>query len=98
MNNLANTYKRIVSGINQQQLLSAKIMQRSNLIILPLVFTSFIVGAMSEYNQDPALYFVFTVVNALLGIAILFFHSTGNGQVRDYLSKVKGRMTGKIVA
>ena len=34
----------------------------------------------------------------LLGIAILFFHSTGNGQVRDYLSKVKGRMTGKIVA
>ena len=53
---------------------------------------------MSEYNQDVALYFVFTVVNGILGITILFFHSTGNGQVRDYLSKVKGKMTGKIVA
>ena len=78
-------YRRI-PGLDQQQLLSAKIMQRTNLIIMPLVFASFIIGFMSEYNQDEALYGTFTAINACLGVAVFFFHSTGNEQVRDKLS------------
>ena len=39
----AANYRRI-PGMDQQQLLSAKIMQRTNLIIMPLVFISYVIG------------------------------------------------------
>ena len=44
-------YYRSLPGMDQQQLVSAKIMQRSNLLIMILVFVSWIIGAMAEYNQ-----------------------------------------------
>ena len=78
----AAEYKRM-PGCDQQQLLSAKIMQKTNLIIMPLVFISFLIGVMAEYNQDVALYSTFTAMNACLGAAIFFFHSTGNEHVRE---------------
>ncbi len=42
---------RTLPGMDQNQLLSAKIMQRSNLLIMILVFISWVLGAMAEYNQ-----------------------------------------------
>ena len=80
----AENYRRI-PGLDQGQWLSAKIMQRTNLIITPLVFASFILGFLSEYNQDVALYSTFTAVNTFLGAAVFFFHCTGNERVREKL-------------
>ena len=42
---------RTLPGTDQNQLVSAKIMQRSNLLIMILVFISWVIGAMAEYNQ-----------------------------------------------
>ena len=39
----AANYRRI-PGMDQQELLSARIMQKTNLIIMPMVFVSFILG------------------------------------------------------
>ena len=47
-------------------------------------------GIMAEYNQDVALYSTFTVVNACLGAAIFFFHSTGNEAVRAKIGGLVG--------
>lgn len=83
----AAEYRRL-PGCDQQQLLSAKIMQRTNLIIMPLVFVSFIIGAMAEYNQNVALYGTFTAINVCLGAAIFFFHTTGNEAVREKIGNL----------
>ena len=80
----AENYRRI-PGLDQGQWLSAKIMQRTNLIITPLVFASFILGFLSEYNQDVALYSTFTAVNTFLGAAVFFFFCSGNERVREKL-------------
>ena len=73
---------RKLPGIDQRQQTSAKIMQRSNLIIMPMVFVSFLLGTLSSYEQNPGLYGTFTLVNGILGGSIFFFHSTGNEQVK----------------
>jgi len=62
----ASEYRRL-PGVDQQQLVSAKFMQRSILIILPLVFISFIIGMLSEYEQNVPLYGTFTILNGILG-------------------------------
>lgn len=51
---------------------------------MPLVFASWVVGMLSEYEQDLALYGTFSVLNGIVGAVIFFFHSTGNQQVRAY--------------
>ena len=50
----------------QKQLISAKIMQRSNVVIMPLVFASWLVGLYAEYEQNVALYGTFTILNGVL--------------------------------
>ena len=72
---------RKLPGIDQRQQTSAKIMQRSNLIIMPLIFASFSVGTLATYEQNPGLYGTVTLINGILGGAIFFFHSTGNERV-----------------
>ncbi len=62
----AAEYRRL-PGIDQQQLVSSKIMQRTGVIIMPLVFASFLIGMMSEYEQNVALYGTFTILNGILG-------------------------------
>ena len=79
-------YRRL-PGMDQQQLVSAKIMQRTNLIIMPLIFVSYVVGVLSEYNQNVALYSTFTLLNGIIGGCVFFFHSTGNEQVREKLTR-----------
>ena len=49
----------------QKQLISAKIMQRSNVVIMPLVFASWLVGLYAEYEQNVALYGTFTILNGV---------------------------------
>jgi len=62
----AAEYRRL-PGIDQQQLVSAKFMQRSIIIILLLVLFSYFIGMFSEYQQDWKLYSIFTVLNGVLG-------------------------------
>ena len=76
---------RKLPGLDQDQYQSAKIMQRSNLIIMPLVFISWFIGVMSEYEQDVALYGVFTILNGILGATIFLCHCSGNEDVREKL-------------
>jgi len=78
---------RKLPGIDQRQQTSAKIMQRSNLIIMPLVFASFLTGTLAAYEQDPGLYGTFTLINGMLGGSVFFFHCTGNERVRALLVK-----------
>lgn len=79
---------RKLPGIDQRQHVSAQIMQRTNLIIMPLVFVSFCVGSMAEYENNVPLYGTFTLINGICGGCIFFFHCTGNEQVRAKLTKV----------
>merc|ERR1719219_228658 len=79
---------RKLPGIDQRQQMSAKIMQRTNLIIMPLSFVTFSMGSLAEYENNIALYSTFTLLNGILGATIFFFHSTGNEQVRAKLVKL----------
>ena len=76
---------RKLPGLDQDQYVSAKIMQRSNLAIMPLVFISFLIGVMSEYEQNVALYGIFTILNGILGVVIFLTHCSGNEDVREKL-------------
>ena len=62
----------------------------SNFLFASVSSFYFVLGVMAEYNQDVALYSTFTVVNACLGAAIFFFHSTGNESVRAKISSLMG--------
>lgn len=90
--NAANNYKNLpdtLTKVDEAQLTSAKIMQRTSaLFILPLLLASFICGTFSEYDQNAYLYGIFTILNALLGAMILFFHSSANHNVRGFLAKL----------
>ena len=48
---------------------------------MPLTFVSFMTGTLATYEQDPALYGTFTLVNGMLGASVFFFHCTGNERV-----------------
>ncbi|CAG0884538.1 unnamed protein product [Darwinula stevensoni] len=64
--------------INQSQFFSARISQRTNLFIMPMVFASWVVGMLSEYEQNLPLYGTFSVMNGVLGGMVFFFHCMGN--------------------
>merc|ERR1712150_27524 len=67
---------------NEEQRTTAKVIQRTLLLILPLVFTSFILGTLAEFEQNIYLYSVFTLVNGILGAIIFSFHTSANAKVR----------------
>ncbi len=55
---------------------------RSTLVfILPLVFASYMLGALAEYEQNIYLYSVFTLVNGVLGGMIFVCHCFANARV-----------------
>ena len=57
---------------------------RSTLVfILPLVFASYMLGALAEYEQNIYLYSVFTLVNGVLGGMIFVCHCFANARVKD---------------
>ena len=80
---------------DQKSLTSAKIMQRTNVVIMPLVFASFLVGVLAEYEQNIPLYGTFTILNGCLGAAILVLHCSSNEVVRDKLKKVYKHLSKK---
>ena len=63
----------------QQQ--SAKYMQGSLILRLALCAISFILGSLAQFEQNIGLYFVFSVINGVLGGVIFFFHCTSNERV-----------------
>ena len=63
----------------------AKVNRRGLSIIMPMVFASFIVGMMAQYDQDVGLFGIFTILNAILGAIIFIFHCSGNEDVREKL-------------
>lgn len=70
-------------GINKAQRTSAKFSQRTNLVIMPCVFAHMIVGMLSEYEQNLPLYSIFTILNSVTGVLVLFLHCFNNQQVRS---------------
>nr|XP_045582766.1 adhesion G-protein coupled receptor D1-like [Procambarus clarkii] len=87
----AAEYKPL-KGIDKGQLTSAKFSQRTNLIIMPLVFSHMLLGMLSLYEQNLALYSIFSLLNSITGVCILFFHCSNNQQVRLKLKAVIGKM------
>ncbi|MCL4148646.1 UNVERIFIED_CONTAM: hypothetical protein GTU68_021001 [Idotea baltica] len=67
--------------MDDTQLLSAKISQRTNLIILPFVIAHMLVGIMSEYEQNLPLYGIFSIPNGITGGLVFFLHCSNNQQV-----------------
>ena len=53
---------------DRKQLTSARIMQRTNMVIMPLVFASYIVGVYAEYEQNVPLYGTFTILNGVINL------------------------------
>lgn len=80
----AANYKPL-KGVDKSQLLSAKISQRTNLIIMPLVFSHWMVGMLSEYEQNLPLYGTFSILNGVTGVAVFLLHCSNNQQVRAKL-------------
>ncbi|XP_068212022.1 adhesion G-protein coupled receptor D1-like [Palaemon carinicauda] len=90
----AANYK-VLKDIDESQLVSAKISQRTNLIIMPLVFSHWVVGMLSEYEQNLPLYGIFSILNSVTGVVVFILHSSNNQLVREKIkscfSKVKGK-------
>ena len=76
-----------LENVDEAQRITAKVIQRTLIIILPMVFTSFILGTLAEFEQNIYIYSIFTIVNGILGAIIFSFHISANATVR---SKVKG--------
>lgn len=81
-----------LKGTNKVAKTTAQISQRTLLIILPLVFASFVCGTIANYQQDPVLYGSFTILNGVLGGAMMFFHITSNEKTRELVNKIKNKL------
>ncbi len=81
-----------MEGIDERQRTTAKIMQRTLLLILPLVFVSFVLGSWAEYQQNIYLYSLFTLCNGIVGGVVFFFHCTANATVRQAVVSFKNKL------
>jgi len=61
--------------------MSAKFSQRTNLILLPMVYAHWILGVLSEYQQNLALYSIFSLFNGILGVMVMLLHCSNNEMV-----------------
>lgn len=75
-------YKKL-NGVDNEQFFSAKVSQRTNLFILAFVFASYIVGVLSDHEQNLALYGTFSSLNSVLGVLVFLGHTMGN-QIVNY--------------
>lgn len=69
------------TGASNKQRVSAKISQRGNLVILFFVVAHMLTGMLSEYEQNLALYGVFSILNGLTGVLVFLFHSSASEAV-----------------
>ena len=77
-----------LKGTSKVEKTTAAICQRTLLIILPLTFASFVCGTIAEYEQNPAMYGGFTIINGVLGGVMMFFHITSNEKTRELIHKL----------
>lgn len=78
-----------LNDVDKRQRRTAKIMQRTLIFILPLVFCSFAIGTLAEYEQNIYLYSIFTIINGVVGGIVFFFHCTANESVRAILDRFR---------
>ncbi|TRY77046.1 hypothetical protein TCAL_03852 [Tigriopus californicus] len=81
-----------LDDVDKRQRKTAKIMQRTLIFILPLVFCSFAIGTLAEYEQNIYLYSIFTIINGVVGGIVFFFHCTANESVRDILDRFRKKL------
>ena len=81
-----------LEGSDEAQRMSAKVMHGSLFPRLMICFISFIIGSMATYQQITFEYFVFTVLNGILGFVIFFFHCTSNETVSFWIFKTRFNM------
>jgi len=81
-----------LEGTDEMDKTTAQISQRTLLIILPLVFASYVIGTIATFEQNPALYGAFTIINGVLGGIVLFFHVTSNVKTRELVTKIKKKI------
>ena len=86
----------ISPGEDLAQQTSAKYMQRTLIVRLGLCFVSFVIGSLAQHEQNIGLYFVFSVINGILGGAIFFFHCSANEKVSTYKRSPVGRPTNQL--
>ncbi|GAB6029539.1 hypothetical protein CHUAL_005289 [Chamberlinius hualienensis] len=80
-----NADYKALDNIDHGQLFSAKISQRANFVVVGLIFSSWVLGILSDYEQNLALYSAFSILNAVLGFSVFLVHSLGNQVVRRKL-------------
>ena len=61
-----------------------RISQRSNMILCGLIYAAWILGILSDYEQNLALYSVFSGLNTCIGICVFLMHSLGNHEVSHF--------------
>ena len=84
----AEEYKKL-ENVNETERKNAKVMQRTLILILPLVFATFLLGTLAEYDQNLVLYSIWTLFNGILGGLIFIFHCSTNEVTRAKLTALK---------
>ncbi|TRY78128.1 hypothetical protein TCAL_15293 [Tigriopus californicus] len=79
---------------DETQCRSANYMLNTMLLRLGLTFASMVTGTYAEYDQNVMLYFIFTIINGILGGVIFFTHCSCNEKVRAILAGVKAKIFG----
>ncbi len=74
------TYVQL-EDVDSAQRTSAIVMRSTLIFILPLVFISYVLGSLAEYEQNIYLYSLFTVANGVLGALVFFAHCFANATV-----------------
>ena len=81
--------------VNEEERKNAKVMQRTLILILPLVFATFLLGTLAEYDQNLILYSIWTLFNVILGALIFIVHCSTNEVTRAKLKALKKRICRK---
>lgn len=64
-------------------------MQKTLFFILPMIFASYILGALAEYEQNLYLYSVFSLLNGIIGGCVFFAHCSANKKTVAMMRKAK---------
>ena len=83
-------------GQDHDQLISAKIAQRSLTIIAPMTFAVFCLGTLAHYEQNLGLYSSFTTCCTVLVVKITVLHVSSSENVRNWCVMVKNKIVEKI--
>ena len=74
--------------MDEAQRTSAQIMRLTLFFILPMVFASYVMGSIAEYEQNIYLYSSYTLVNGILGGLVFICHCFANARVRRIICPI----------